>query len=233
MPESARLLAGSVQQPVAIREQRARRLRVRVDEEGQDEDLGVPEHVREVGQAAETTRADGDRVLGGMSGAHQMIDGEAQRLLRGRIALDDHVAVPPALGPGGLVTREELLEAQVLRPLESPKRPAARGQTRARRHDGGEPVDGRGLAGLEAPADDVAGLLDGALDRRAGRRPRAHGEYVPAAVAATRARHEARVIRGLEGGLAHRPAGVRHTDRTLPDDAAREVLRAPPRRATP
>ena len=221
----ARLLARAVEVAVAIGEQRARRLRVRVDEERHHEDLGVPEDVLEVRHAPQAAGADRDRVLGGMGGADHVEDAEAQRLLVGGVALDDEVGVAPALRPtprgGGGAAR---------RSRAAPRAPArgaplsGDGTRRARRDDRRQAVDGGRVARLEAPADHVAPLLDGARHRRSGRRLGGHGQHVPAAAAALGAGDEAGRVERLELGLLGRAAGVRDAHGALPDQAPAEVL---------
>ena len=191
VPHVARLLAGPVEVAIAIGQQRARRLRVRVDEERQHEDLGVPEHVQEVRHAAEAAGAHRHRVLGRVSGTDHVVDAEAQGLLVDGVALDDQVGVAPARVPRRAVTAKELVEAELLRPRQRAASSVRGRHPGARRDERRQPVDGRRVARLEAPADHVAGLLHVAHDGRAGRRPRGDCEYVAAAVTALRAGDEA------------------------------------------
>ena len=219
------LLAGAGEVAVAVLEQRPRRLRLRVDEERQHEDLGVPEDVQEVGHAAQAAGADGDRVLGGVRRADHVVDGEAQRVLVVGVAVDAQVGGVPGVVPRRPVPPQQLVVAGVARPLEGAARDLRRRHLGARGDDRREPVHRRRVSRLETPADHVARLLGGARDGRAGRRIGRHREHVPAAVAAPRARDQAgRVVEHLELRLSGRPAGVRHADGALPDQRAGEVL---------
>ncbi len=114
----ARLLAGAVEVAVAVGEQRAGRLGVRVDEERHDEDLGVPEDVVEVRQARQAAGADRDGLLGGMGRRHHVVGREAQGKLGVGVAADRHGGVGPALAPGLDVAAQQLVEPGALGPLQ-------------------------------------------------------------------------------------------------------------------
>ena len=225
-PHLRRLLPRSGQVAVPVLEQRAGRLRLRVDEEGEHEDLGVPEDVQEVGHAAQAAGADRHGVLGRMRRADHVVDGEAQRVLVVGVAVDAQVGGVPGGVPRRAVPPQQLVVADVARPLQGPARDLRRRHLGARRDDRREPVHRGRVPRLEAPADDVARLLRRARDGRAGRRSGGHREHVPAAVAAARARDQAgRVVEHLELRLPGRPAGVGDADGALPHDRAGEVLR--------
>ena len=141
------------------------------------------------------------------------------------VAVDAQVGGVPGGVPRRPVPPEQLVVADVPRPLEGAPRDLRRRHLGARGDDRGEPVHGGRVARLEAPADDVARLLRRARDGRARRRVGRHREHVPAAVAAARARDQAgRVVEHFELGLLGRPARVGDADRALPDERAGEVL---------
>jgi len=160
----ARLLASPGEVAVAVGQQRARRLRMGVDEEGEHEDLRVPEHVQEVAHAAQAAGADAHRIFGRVGGADHVVDAEAQGGLVIGVAVHHQVRVAPALVPCRAVPAEQLVEAQLLRPRQRAACGVDRGHSGARRDDGGQPVDGRRVAGLETAADHVARLLHVAHD---------------------------------------------------------------------
>ena len=205
---------------------------MRVDEERQHEDLGVPEDVQEVGHAAEAAGADRDRVLGRVGGADHVVDAEAQRELVVGVAVDDEVGVVPARVPRRAVAAQQLVVAELLgalrgRAARPPPTAPVRAETIA-----AKPVDGRRLAGLEAAADHVARLLDVRAIGRARRRTGRHGEHVAAAVAAARARDQSRaVVEHSRTRSPGRAAGVRSRRQRSQTSDARRSPRESPRRA--
>src|SRR5206468_13074424 len=68
-------------------------------EERQDEDLGVPEGVAAVAGTGQGPGPDGRGVALRVAGGDEVVDGEAQRLLGGRVAVDHDVAVVPPVAP--------------------------------------------------------------------------------------------------------------------------------------
>ena len=224
VPHVARLLAGPVEVAIPIGQQRARRLRVRVDEEREHEDLGVPEDVQEVGHAAQTAGAHRHRVFGRVSRADHVVDAEAQGLLVAGVAVDDQVGVAPACVPRRAMTAEELVETELLRPRQRAARRVRGRHPGTRRDERRKPVHGGRVARLEAPADHVASLLHVAHDGRTGSRARRDREHVAAAVATLGASDEAGLVELLELGRLGRPAGVGHAHRAGPHDAPRSIL---------
>ena len=218
-PMCAAFCARAGQVAVAVREQRARRLRLRVDEERQHEDLGVPEDVQEVGHAAQAAGAHRDGVLGGVRRADHVVDGEAQRVLVVGVAVDAQVGGVPALRPTprGAAAAARRSRA-VARPLQRAARDLRRRHLGARRDDRREPVHRGRVARLEAPADHVARLLE-VCARRASRAPDWSSPRARARRRCGRAcsRSGRAVVQHLELRLPGRPAGVRDADGALPD----------------
>ena len=75
--------------------------------------------------AGQRPGADRDALVGRVGGAVQMVDGEPQCLLRGRVAIDLDVAALPAACPGRLVRRDHAAPAELSRNVELVPRLAA------------------------------------------------------------------------------------------------------------
>ena len=97
MSDLARPGAGGLQHPAAEVEHLARPVRVRVDEERDDVDLGVPEVLALVAAAGHPFGGDAEALVAG-GRLHQREEVEADGLLDLRRALDLDVAAPPELG---------------------------------------------------------------------------------------------------------------------------------------
>src|SRR6516165_11566496 len=110
--EMRRLRARGGQRVEAVHQQRSSGLWPDCGVEGQQVDLGIPEDVPEIGVAGERASAYGYAVVLGVGGAGQMVHGEAHRLLRFIVALDQHVARGPARIPGALVRGQHGAPAQ-------------------------------------------------------------------------------------------------------------------------
>ena len=169
-PHVRRLLPRARQVAVAVLEHRQRRLGLRVDEERQHEDLGVPEDVQEVRHAAQAAGADGDRVLGGVRRADHVVDGEAQRVLVVGVAVHAQVGGVPGGVPRRAVPPQKLVVAASAAPARGRgARPPARAPWCAPRRSrrAGPPWPGRPARGARrsrrAPAAGCA--------RRASRAP--------------------------------------------------------------
>ena len=102
----------------AIHQQRSGRFRPGQDIERQQVDLGVPEHVAMIVVAGQRPGADRDALVGRVGRAVQVVDGEPQCLLRGRVAVDLDVAALPAARPGRLVLRDHAAPAELSRNAE-------------------------------------------------------------------------------------------------------------------
>ena len=217
-----------VEVAVAVGQQRARRLGLRVDEERQTK-ISVSQNTCRKYDMPPRPRAPTETVsLVGCAGADHVVDGEAQR----RAASSASPSMTTSASrqrcvPRRAVAPQELVEAELLAPA-----PAARSRESAERHPGArrderrQAVDGGRLARLEAPADHVARLLEVAR-RRASRAPGAvvTASTWPPPLRPLRARHEARRRRAPRTSVSlGRPAGVRDADGALPDERAGEVL---------
>ena len=136
----ARVLQRARQGMVAIGEQRPRRLGLGEDEEGQQEDLGIPEDMPLVALARERLGADIGAGVLLVRGDQQVIDAEPRREARLRIAGDHAVAGVPFRAPrggalletGGHAAPSRRIEAVEHVPADVPGRHVARGG------DGGE-----------------------------------------------------------------------------------------------
>ncbi len=84
---------------MAVAQQRPRGVGPGQDVEGQQEDLGVPEHVAPVALAGQRVRADVDRRVVGVGRDQQVVDAEPQRAGEALVADDLAVAVLPQAPP--------------------------------------------------------------------------------------------------------------------------------------
>ncbi len=84
----------------AVHQQRTRRCGPGECVERQQEDLGIPEDMAEVGLAGQRPCADRDTFVLGVGGADQVVEREAERTLRCIVAFNDNIAGSPALAPG-------------------------------------------------------------------------------------------------------------------------------------
>ena len=230
----ARLRASAVEVAVAVGEQRARRLGVRVDEERHDEDLGVPEDVVEVRQSRQAASADRHGLLGGVGRATSC--GRSRSARRARHG--------DRRRPTTATSAQRSRQASTWR-RRSSSNPAASARSRAasavvvaggrlgdETHDR-QAVDRRRLVAVEPAADHVARPLEVAGDRRAGRRPGRDRQDVAAALAALRARHEPGAVERRRA-RPRRPGRRRATGRRRPPTRdVRRSLRGWPRPAGP
>ena len=101
-PESkpGRFAACRSKRVVTVHDQSARRLRISEYEKRQHKNVGVPEHMPLVGGSAQSAGPNGHAIVLRVCRTQQMIDGKAQRALRGRIALDPKVGCLPSCQPG-------------------------------------------------------------------------------------------------------------------------------------
>ena len=109
----------------------ARRVRRRVGQRLQHERLGVPERVTVVAGARQALRRDRAQ-LGATSGLQQLEEGEAQRLLQRRVAVDLDVRGLPEVVEVRALRRADLVPARHLRLGE--RRRSLRAQRRERAH---------------------------------------------------------------------------------------------------
>src|SRR5206468_7111438 len=109
--ETSRRLAGRRQPAQTVLEHRSRGRRVRRGEEGQDEDVAVPEDVAAVGGTGEAARAD-SRLAVVRDRGHEMEEGDSNRELEVGIAFDDHVRLLPASRPALAVLAKQALESR-------------------------------------------------------------------------------------------------------------------------
>jgi hypothetical protein len=92
---------------IAVHQQRPGGLGPGENVERQQVDLGVPEHMPEVGIAGQRPGADRDSLVLRIGGPDQVVGGEPQRLLGFLVAFDADVAARPALRPCGFVRHED------------------------------------------------------------------------------------------------------------------------------
>ncbi len=146
----------------AIHEQRSGGFRPGQDIKGQQEYLGVPEHMSMIIVAGQRPGADRHALVRRVGGAVQMVDSEPQCLLCGGVAVDFDVAAPPAACPGRLVFRQHAAPAEMSRNIELVSRPCARVQTLgiAPRH-GDSALETHNLPGAGFPAPGPFQLVDG------------------------------------------------------------------------
>jgi len=142
---------------IAIHQQRARRLRPDRDIEGQQIDLGIPEHMAEIRISGEAARANRDAFVLRVRGARKMVNGEAGRLLHLIVTLDDDVARVPTLLPCGLVCCQHpapAKRASARQRIGGNRSRVLRRTVRTRHSD--ETVEFEHLSGNRTPAPDPA-----------------------------------------------------------------------------
>src|SRR5918912_1871922 len=105
---------------VPVGEERTCRRGMRVHEEGNHEDVSVPEEMASVAAPAEPSSPDRGEVTLRISRRDEVIQREAKSTLRMGIALDNHVGIAPSPAPGLPVTSEEGRDTYALSLLEGP-----------------------------------------------------------------------------------------------------------------
>ena len=100
MPKPGGFGSSRSKRVIAVHEQRARRLWISEYEKRQHKNVSVPEDVPLVGGPGEPAGTNGHAIIPGICSSHQMVNGEAQRALRRRIAIDRNVGCLPSCPPG-------------------------------------------------------------------------------------------------------------------------------------